>query len=187
MKKIILTTSLALAISSVVACTGSENVNENQTSQASQAEKPTVEYLSPGKPQAALALSHSLREAVMPGESGVVTISIEDAYDAGEVVLTASATDGLTLSANSSQASFTMAGAATNVWDIFFNAGAAGTHYIDIHAVVTGVEGASTLSYSVPVSVGTTISATKPSNPDMVTTADGKNIIMMEAEETIEE
>ena len=191
MKKLNQTFSLAvLAIFATTACAAPDGSTTDPSVKADKKQegdpqKVAIEFRSPGKPRAALALTHSLNGQVSPGGSGVLTVTIEDAYDSGNVVLTASSTQGLQLSANSSQATFAMGGNSNHVWDIFFDASAGGVHYIDIRAVVNGAPGASTFSYSAPIKVGSGPSAAKPSNPNMVTTPDGKTIIMMDAEETI--
>jgi hypothetical protein len=127
-----------------------------------------------------------LRAAVDPGDSGVVELVIEENYDDGRLDIEAIATQGLSLSSTST--SMSLSGATRHVWDVFFTAGNEdGVHYIDIMATVSNAgEIVASRAYSVPVKVGASARAAK-SSIDVERDTDGTPVVVMEAEETIED
>ncbi len=141
---------------------------------------------SAGKPGAAVSFSHALQAPVGPGGNGVLTLSIGEKYDTGAMEISA-ASDGLDLAAASRAKNILLDGASSHRWDIYFSAPTAGVYYINFTATVMDLNGVSaTRSYAAAVQVGDATAAAKPDTP-AVLDADGEPVMIMEAEETVEE
>ncbi len=138
------------------------------------------------KPGAALSFSHSLRAPVDPGGDGVLQLTIRENYTGGAMLLEASSQD-LKLADTSRSKSLSMDGGDTHNWDIYFDAGAGGVYYVDVTAAVDDGNGNfSSRSYSAAVQVGDEASFEKTS-ADVARDAEGAAVVVMEAEETIED
>ncbi len=139
-----------------------------------------------GKPGASVSFSHALRAPVAPDGDGVLELTITEQYDAGTLQITA-ASDGLDLAAASRSTTLSMDGAAQHRWDVYFNAPAGGVYYIDFVVTVEDANGAgATRSYSAAIQVGDNAARAKPDAP-MALDAEGDPVVVMEAEETIDE
>ena len=139
------------------------------------------------KPGANVGFSHALRAPVSPGGAGVLELVIDEKYDSGAMRVSASSTT-LDLASASSERTIALNGQSSHRWDIFFKAGEAGVHYIDVMAVVEGDNGASaTRSYSADVVVGDSKTVAAKSKASMATDASGEPMVVMEAEETTDE
>ncbi len=141
---------------------------------------------SAGKPGASVSFSHTLQAPIAPGGNGVLALSIVENYDAGAMEISA-ASDGLDLAASSQSTSLSLDGASPHRWDVFFSAPAAGVFYVDFAATVTDRNGvAATRSYSAAVQVGDVTALAKPDAP-VTLDAQGEPVMIMEADETVEE
>lgn len=161
----------------------SENV-ESKSVEAGHLASGHVE--SEGKPGAAVSFSHALKGAVAPQGAGVLTLSIDKRLDSGRIAITATA-DGLDLAASSRATTFSLEGPSPHLWDVFFDAPDAGVYYIDFAATVTDERGGvSTRSYSAAVQVGAAAALSKP-DADVALDGDGNPVMIMEAEESVEE
>ena len=149
--------------------------------------KTTTESVeSVGKPGAALSFSHALQAPVTPGGSGVLELTIDEAYNEGALEMSAAAS-GLDLASASQALSLSLDGASSHRWDVFFTAPNAGVYYIDFAATVTDGNGvSSSRSYSAAVQIGDGAALAKP-DANVVLDADGNPVMIMEAEETVEE
>jgi|GEM_PF-6530360 len=138
------------------------------------------------KPGASVTFAHELRNPVDPGGSGVLELTIDEGYGDGAMTLTA-ASDALNLAAASQSTTKSLADGSRQRWDIFFDAPAGGVHYIDVTATVTDENGVTTSrAYSAAVKVGDGAVLAKPDSP-VVFDAEGEPVMIMQAEESIEE
>lgn len=139
-----------------------------------------------GKPGAAIAFSHALQSPVSPGDAGVLTLSINERYDDGQMAITA-ASSGLDLAEASQSTTLSLVGASPHQWDVFFDAPSGGVYYIDFTAAVTDPNGVtSSRSYSAAVQIGDGATLSKP-DANVARDADGNPVMIMEAEETVDE
>lgn len=147
----------------------------------------SAEYGKTIKPGAAVRFTHSLRNKLSPGGDGVLTVTINEAYDEGVLALTASS-DGLEVFATSSSTRFSMDGAERHIWDIYFTAKDPGVHYVNIHAAAQkGGAPIAMRSYAAAVQVGDASARKTEAQGEMMLNTDGESIIVMEAEEVIED
>lgn len=153
---------------------------------AADAETKKTEPFSTVKPGAAVSFSHSLRAPVDPGGDGVLLLTIRETYDNGAMLLEASS-EGLELAGASRSKTLSMDAGDTHQWDLYFDASDGGVYYIDIVAIVDdGNGGGSTRSYSAAIQVGDDATVAKPS-ADVIRDAAGVPVVVMEAEETVED
>lgn len=139
-----------------------------------------------GKPGAAIGFSHTLQSPVSPGGAGVLTLSINERYDAGQLAISV-ASSGLDLATASQSTTLSLSGASPHQWDVFFDAPDSGVYYIDFTAAVTDANGVtSSRSYSAAVQIGDGATLSKP-DANVARDADGNPVMIMEAEETIDE
>lgn len=173
-------TIFAGAVIAAASCAASENDSAASSEQHQHPAHQTV------KPGASVTFAHELRDAVDPGGSGVLELTIDEGYGAGELTLTA-ASGGLALAASSQSTTRTLANGSRHSWDIFFDAPAGGVHYIDVTATVTDENGVTTSrAYSAAVKVGDGAGLAKPDSP-VVFDAEGEPVMIMQAEESIDE
>ena len=164
----------AVFIAAAAACAAPESSSDTQS------------HIKTAKPGASVSFSHTLRSSVAPGESGVLELTIDENYAGGSMEIIA-ASDGLDLAAASRSLSVSMAGADQHRWDVYFDAPNGGVHYIDFSVTATDENGvAASRAYSAAVSVGDGAVLAKPDAP-IVIDADGEPVVIMSADETIEE
>ena len=145
-----------------------------------------TEPFSTVKPGAAVSFSHSLRASVEPGGDGVLQLTIRENYASGAMRLEASS-EGLELAGASRSKTLSMDSGDAHNWDLYFDAPADGVYYIDIAAAVDDGNGnISTRSYSAAIQVGDDASVAKTS-ADVIRDAAGVPVVVMEAEETVED
>lgn len=136
----------------------------------------------------AIEAAFALRNPVNPGETGVITVTIRDGYDAGTLTVTASSKTGLGVFPTSQSASFNMQGDTAHQWDVYFKTDIAGAHYLDIHVMAADDSGATigARSFSYRADVGAAAPASsKTESAPAVTDSNGEKKIIMDAEETI--
>ena len=141
------------------------------------------------KPGGAFEFSYEISRRAGVDETGTVSLTITETYDEGTLLLEASAQGGLEIFPASSTAQFPMNGADAHVWDIFYTPQQEGVFYIDVMArgeSASNLLGART--YAIRIDVGNQAAAQKPDDGRTVEMSeDGKPLIIMEAEETIED
>ncbi|MGB0907501.1 MAG: hypothetical protein ACPGVT_08410 [Maricaulaceae bacterium] len=140
------------------------------------------------KPGAALSFSHDMKAAIEPGDSGSFTLTIQDAYAAGQLEIKAIGDKGLRLYAASSGARFDLAGD-THTMNVHFDSSTAGRHYVSFQASVTTDTGQVTRrAYAVPVVVGDPATFVSKNKGQILVDdpAIGGKIIEMSIKETID-
>ncbi len=158
------------------------------TTPAAVADKTTPEpVIATIKPGAGVTFSHKLRAPVQAGESGVVDLTIEEAYATGILKLETSGTDGLNVFGSSVSARESMADRQTHSWSLNYQAEADGVYYLNVLATVeSDNQPGSARAYAIRIEVG---DISKAAPDDKVTPPtqlpSGETAIIMEAEETI--
>ncbi|MEO1251296.1 MAG: hypothetical protein AAFW81_02985 [Pseudomonadota bacterium] len=152
-------------------------------------EKTSVAHAQTVKPGAAVSITHRLRSEVAPGESGVLTLDIEERYDGGLLSLSATSKSGLEIFPTSASAEIDMSIGDTHQWDVFFTAPSAGVYRIDVLVVAEASDGMKApRSYAANVTVGSGAAAkAAQKGAAQSIDADGEAIVVLPAEETIED
>ncbi len=138
------------------------------------------------KPGAAVEVIAAQRAAVDPGEIGVVEVTFAESYDGGTMTVTATGSEGLEILPPEPKTTMAMGDKKDHRWDISFRAATAGVYYIDLSIAAAEAGGAPEMrSHSVRVTVGEPAAAAKPAT--QATTIDGEPVVIMEAEETVQD
>ncbi len=187
-KKATYTLSLATGAALLLgACAAPEG--GDLTEQADGVEKPASNEItaqSPGKPSAAITLTHKLRNAVGPGQTGVVDVTVADGYDAGAASLTASGGEGVEVIVASALLEYDMSGDDPQSWEILFQADSPGARYINITANVTNAGGGDMVkTFSLRVDIEGDNGVEKADGAAPVIDSENNEVIL-EAEETID-
>ncbi len=165
----------AVFIAAAAACAAPETSSDTQQSQIKDVE-----------PGASVSFAHILRSPVAPGGNGVLELTVNENYAAGTMEIVA-VSDGLDLAAASRSMTVSMAGADEHRWDVYFDAPNGGVHYIDFSVTATDENDVTaSRAHSAAVNIGDGAVLAKPDAP-IVIDADGEAVILMNAEETIEE
>lgn len=148
------------------------------------AERPEIRTVKPGP---AVRIETELREAVVPGGTGALNVTLTEGYRAGTLIVRASTSDGLTLITTNNETSFDLASGNSHDWTVFFDAPEAGRHYVNFYVRVETPFGALSRKSAAIVQVGkdTGNTASAKSVAPVETNADGDLIVVMEAQETI--
>ena len=133
------------------------------------------------KPGLSLRMTHADLKPVSPGETAHVRVRFPDVPKGGTLRVAVSSSTGLDISGP--QLFTVPAGATDTVLDIPVSAELQGRHYLDVRAMVDGQDGMRALSVPVQVGAGGVIGKVTPG--DVVTRADGRALMVMDAEETI--
>lgn len=131
------------------------------------------------KPGAAVSYSHNLKSSLRAGEMATFELNLGESYNNGTLNVSLATEGDIQLVATPTKASFDMAAGNSHIMNISVTGGN-GRHYINVQAVTDAGE---SRIFGIPVQVGPQL-AMKP-NKNMVTTSDGENLIIMEAEEVI--
>lgn len=142
------------------------------------------------KPGASVSFSNQLVTPVAAGENGSVTLTVNEGYPSGTLLLEASGGGGLDVFGAGVTARKDMATGTSHSWRVDFEAAADGVYYMNVMATTAPDGGsAENRAYAVRIEVGdwqaaqAKISAAKP----MQTLESGEPAIVMEAQETIGE
>ncbi len=138
------------------------------------------------KPGAAVEVTAAQRAAVDPGEIGVLEVTFAESYAGGSMTVTATGSEGLEVLPPEPRTTMAMGDKKDHRWDISFRAAAAGVYYVDLSIAAAEAGGAPEMrSHSVRVTVGDVPAAAKPAT--QATTIDGEPVVIMEAEETVQD
>jgi len=137
------------------------------------------------KPGANVTFKTELREALSPGDAGALEIVMTEGHRAGQMRVTASASDGLEMLTTIDEATFDLSTGDTHNWIVYFDTETAGKYYINLHARVDTPIGPLMRSYAAPVIVGKP--EPKAESASLEQSADGEMVVVMEALETISE
>ncbi|MEO0981723.1 MAG: hypothetical protein AAFX03_03620 [Pseudomonadota bacterium] len=142
------------------------------------------------KPGASVTFSHEAPARVAVGETGTVTITVEEAYESGSLFLQASGDDGLTVIAGGDgSARYSMALQSTHEWTVTFSAEADGVYYLNVLATAEPDDRPSaSRAYAARVVVGdpAVAVAARQKNGKPGLDAGGAPVVVLEADETIE-
>lgn len=141
------------------------------------------------KPGAAVSVSHEDLKPVAAGETGTVTVSVNEGYPTGMLTLRATGSDGLNVFGAEKTLRVDMASGTTHAWRLNYSAEADGLYYINLFATAAPEAGIETArSFAVRVEVGdwqaakaTVEAASKTTLPT------GEPAIILDAQETIGE
>lgn len=139
------------------------------------------------KPGADVQIRSDLREPVAPGGSGALNVSFTEQYRMGNMHVRATPSEGLELITTIDEADFDMTLGDIHDWTVYFSAPEAGKHYINFSVKVDTPLGPQTRSSAAIIQVGKPGEGTVASKSSVTveTDAEGKPVIMMQAEETI--
>jgi hypothetical protein len=141
------------------------------------------------KPGASVSFSTDRADPIAVGENGSVTLTVNEGYPFGVLHLKASGNKGLNVFGAEKEAQKDMSSGASHQWRIDYSADADGVYYINILATATPEDGFSEMrAHSVRVQVGDWQSAQAKVDAARKTTItpDGEQMVILEAEETIE-
>lgn len=139
------------------------------------------------KPGPAVRVTSELREEVVPGGSGALNVTFTEAYRRGTMTVRASTSAGISLITTNDEESFNMASGDDHEWTLYFDAPEAGRHFVNIHVAVETPFGKLSRKSAAIVQVGknTGSAVASKSSGSVQTDAEGKRVIMMEAQEVI--
>ena len=139
------------------------------------------QYLKPG---ASISYEHDMPADITPGQTLNFQLTLNEAYESGSMSVDIRGEGDINIYPSSTSASFDMSEGTEHVMDISVTVGAEGRHYIHVQALAnTGSGQAMPRIFSIPVQSGNP-KALKP-NVNLKTTASGKKMIIMEAQEVI--
>lgn len=167
-----------------------ENAAPAAAATAENAGEPPRVAAKTSKPGPAIEMRLDLRGKVMPGDAGVATLRISDGYADGVMSLTASSKTGLGVFPTSGATSYSMAGDAPHLWDVYFKSDVAGVHYLDVYAVATDADNViiGARSFSFQIAVGDAAAPAAKTGPAPNVSGEGADRkIILDAEETISE
>lgn len=142
-----------------------------------------------GKPGASVEFTHKLRAPVSAGAAGTIDFTISENYEAGALWLQATGDNGLTIISGGKPARYEMYSTSSHRWTVTFSVANDGVYYVNVLATVEpdGLS-KSTRAYAVRIEVGDVSGiTTSAKNGEVSQSPDGEAVIILEAEETIEE
>lgn len=141
------------------------------------------------KPGASVQFSHQLRAPVSAGATGTIDFTIDENYDGGALWLQATGGDGLTVLSGETPVRFEMYSISQHKWSVTFSAQTDGIYYLNVLATVEpDGRSKSMRSYAVRIAVGNVSGLTSSKTNGVVSQSpDGEQVIILEAEETIDE
>lgn len=160
----------------------------DQLSQPDHGESEETASAATVKPGANVNFSHEFIRNTIVGGPQIVRLTIDEAYESGQLKVEVVDYDGLTIS-QSRQTVINLAAADRHTWDLHFETPNQGRFYISVLATIE--DGGRTLAhraYSIPVYVGD-VSSYKPEVEGLSVEqgSEGQPIVTMRAEETIEQ
>ena len=139
------------------------------------------------KPGPNVRVSTELREPVTPGGVGTLNVTLEENYGGGILNVSAKTSDGMSLIGTNDKTSFNMASGNAHEWTVSFDAPEAGLHYVNFHVQIETPFGNLSRKSAAVIQVGKGLdvaTASKSVGP-VETNAEGKPVIIMQAQETI--
>lgn len=174
-----------LAVGALASC--AQQAGTDQLASDAQPAAKAAVFHATVKPGAAVSFSHTDSGALAVGEQGYVEFTVDDAYEGGILTLEAIGGDGLSVFGNSVSATFDMASAGAHVWRVSFRAEQEGVQYLRLRADAAPDDAlASSRSYAARIDVGDISAVQSAKVSPLTVTPAGENIVIMEAEETIE-
>ena len=138
-------------------------------------------YLKPG---ASISYEHNLPTDIDPGQSVVFQLTLNESYNSGTMTVDIRSQGDVQIFPSSAYSQFDMSTGREHVMDVSVTVGSSGRHYIHVQAMADNGHGQPMPRiFSIPVQSGSA-TALKP-HSKMITTANGDNIIVMEAQEVI--
>ena len=142
------------------------------------------------KPGASVSFSHQVATPVAAGENGSVTLTVNEGYPTGTLLLEASGGPGLDVFGANVTARKDMAAGTSHSWRVDFEAAADGVYYLNVMATTTPDGGlVENRAYAVRIEVGDwqAAQAKASSAKVMQTLESGEPAVILEAQETIGE
>ena len=145
--------------------------------------------VSAGKPGASVQFTHKLRAPVSAGETGTIDFTVTENYDGGGLWLEATGDAGLNVLSGGASSRYEMYSVSKHNWSVSFSADNDGIYYLNVLATVEPDGGSkSSRAYAVRIPVGdvSSVASDKP-NGELSQSPEGDPVVILEAEETIEE
>ena len=175
-----------IAAAVLAACTAPADEQTQTTTAQAPATMEAPEFATV-KPGAAVAFSHRLPSLIKVGDWVDAELIVREAYRQGTLRVEIRADEGLQVAPASALMRVDMAGRSTHSWPVRFQATADGVYYLHVFAEVEDAgEISNRRSYAIRVPVGDVTVNQKPA-AKMGETDTGQTVVIMEAEETIEE
>lgn len=159
------------------------------TAEASDAKVNLPAPISTIKPGASVSVSHDDLKPIAAGETGTVTVNVNEGYPMGALTLRATGSDGLNVFGAETTRRVDMADATTHAWRLNYSAEADGLYYINLFAMAEPEAGIETArSFAVRVEVGDWQAAKAGvESVSKTTLPSGEPAVILEAQETIGE
>lgn len=141
------------------------------------------------KPGASVTFSHDVVAAIAVGENGAVTMTVNEGYPGGTLILQATGEEGLDVFGAQTNVRLDMADITTHTWRVSYAGETDGMFHINIMATADMGDGYSeSRAFAVPVKVGDwqAAQAKVQAASDVQILESGEAAVIMEAEETIE-
>lgn len=142
-----------------------------------------------GKPGASVQFSHKLRAPVSAGTAGTIDFTVSEEYGAGALWLQATGDNGLKILSGNAPVRYEMYSVSTHNWSVSFSADNDGVYYLNVLATVEPEgQSKSSRAHAVRIEIGDVSQiTTKAKNGEVSQSPDGDPVIILDAEETIEE
>ena len=141
------------------------------------------------KPGASVTISHDDLAAIAVGENGSVTLTVNEGYPGGTLILQATGEAGLDVFGAQTSVRLDMTDVTTHTWRVSYAGETDGMFHINLMATADMGDGYSeTRAFAVPVKVGDweNAQAKVQAASDVQILDSGEAAVIMEAEETIE-
>lgn len=183
-----LATSVALVSGLAIGgCTGSQADTAEETATLPRAEPVRLAFPKTVKPGAAVTFTHADKLIVPVGTNGSVDIAITEPYPDGEMTLTATGSDGLSVFGAQREMIVDLADGNAHEWRVAFEGANDGVAYINLMASVTLSTGQIlNRVHAIRVEVGDLAKAAPKKNANIQVSQDGEAVIVMNAQEVIE-
>ena len=148
-----------------------------------------VDHIETVKPGASISLTTSKASNMTAGQFAPVSLSFEENYDDGEMLIEVTASNGLRIFGNESRKTFQMSGASNHVWPLDVSAAEDGIYFVSIlaSALDSANNVSSQRSFSVRLDVGNITPAMKSQAfPENGTLSSDGSLRILEAQETIQ-
>ncbi|MEL6858677.1 MAG: hypothetical protein AAFO74_09840 [Pseudomonadota bacterium] len=183
-------TSLAAALFMTACAQAPETAVEPELADQTATKKVTLgPAISTVKPGASVTFSDKVAGPVLAGENASVTLTVNEGYPDGVLMLEASTIPGLEVFGAGTSARMDMSNGTTHTWRVDFEAANDGVYHLPIMATAAPEGGlVQSRAYAVRIEVGdwqaaqSKVQQAKP----MATLEDGAPAIVMQAEETID-
>lgn len=138
------------------------------------------------KPGAAISFRHGELETVAPGENGRITLLLSEPYEQGELIVSATASDGLEVFGSERSMRFDLSSDAPHEMTVEYRAIRSGDYRIGFSARVE-LDGGFRMgrAYAVPVRIGSGGDMTAAQKGSVETDLTGERRVVFQAVETI--